>query len=171
MPRIAPSIAGVLSGPTATAEWVQHPSVSKRRRVRKKDLELLSKVPLFAGLSTRHLKRIAELTGESRFKPGVYIVQEGTPGHAFHAIVEGEAKVTRRGRTIARLGAGEFFGEIALLDGAPRTASVVAITPLVTIRLNRSAFLKVLKSEPAISFVVLNEVTRRLRSRDRLLND
>jgi CRP-like cAMP-binding protein len=156
VPRITPTVSTMLKPPGAA-----------RPRSHTKDAKLLSTVPLFADLSKRHLRRVASVAGEARFKPGATIVQEGTAGEAFHVIVEGKAKVVHGRRTIARMGPGDFFGEVALLDGATRTASVVAETPLVTVRIYRRAFLKVLESEPTITVKVLAEVARRLRHRTR----
>jgi CRP-like cAMP-binding protein len=166
VPRLTPTVTDILSGPTATAAWVQRPPARGRRRPTKEEVELLAQVPLFAHLSTRHLRRIAGLTTEVRHKPGTLLVQEGTPGETFHVIVDGDAKVVRGGRTIARLTSGEFFGEIALLDGGPRTASVVALTPLRTLRLPRRSFHAMLKVEPTIAVAILGEVTARLRRRE-----
>jgi len=141
------------------------------RRAKAEDAELLARVPIFADLSKRHLRGIASVAGEARFGPGATIVQEGTAGEAFHVILEGNAKVVIRGRTIARMGPGDFFGEIALLDGAPRTASVIAEMPLVTIRIYRQAFVKLLETEPSITVKILGEVARRVRQRSRTLVD
>ena len=129
-------------------------------------IELLAGVPLFAGLSRRHLRRLADLAEEVRFGAGRTIVQYGSPGNTFFVIVEGRVKVLAgySSRAFARLGPGDFFGELALLDGGPRTASVVAETPLVAIRIPRAGFRKMLKSEPDISLKLLEELSRRLRT-------
>jgi CRP-like cAMP-binding protein len=126
---------------------------------------LLAKMPLFAGLSRRQLHHLAGLAQEVRLGAGRTVVQYGSRGSAFFVIVEGSAKVTAgySARALARLGPGDFFGELALLDGGPRTASVVAETPLVTIRIPRAGFLKMLRSEPDIAIKILAELSRRLR--------
>src|SRR5207247_4672333 len=77
--------------------------------------ELLSRVPLFSGLSRRHLRKLAEACTDARYRPGTTIVVEGRPGDTFFVIVEGQAAVLRGVRRAARLGPGDFFGEIALL--------------------------------------------------------
>jgi CRP/FNR family transcriptional regulator, cyclic AMP receptor protein len=126
---------------------------------------LLAQVPLFAGLSRRHLRRLAGLAEEVRFGANRTVVQYGSRGNAFFVIVEGRAKVMAgySTRAFARLGPGDFFGELALLDGGPRTASVVAETPLVTIRIPRAEFRKMLKSEPDVAVKLLEELSKRLR--------
>jgi CRP/FNR family transcriptional regulator, cyclic AMP receptor protein len=132
--------------------------------------ELLSRVPLFSGLSRRHLRQLAEACTDARYRPGTTIVVEGRPGDTFFVIVEGEAAVLRGVRRIAKLGPGDFFGEIALLDGGPRTASVEAITMVLAIRLNRSTFNQLLKSEPRVAVKILDEVAHRIREREKGLN-
>jgi CRP-like cAMP-binding protein len=128
---------------------------------------LLAEVPLFAGLSRRHLRRVADLAQEVAFGAGRTVVQNGSRGDAFYVIVEGTAKVMAgySTRAFARLGPSDFFGELALLDGGPRTASVVAETPLVTIRIPRAGFRKMLRNEPDVAIKILEELSRRLRSR------
>jgi CRP/FNR family cyclic AMP-dependent transcriptional regulator len=87
-------------------------------------------VPLFADLSRRQVRKLAALMTEARYRDRRVIVEAGTPGTAFFIIAAGKAKVYRgtvpTGRPLTRLGPGEFFGEIAVLDGGPRSATVVA---------------------------------------------
>ena len=85
-------------------------------------------------------------------------------------IVEGEVKVLLRGRVIGRAGPGEFFGEISLLDGGPRSATVVADTPVVAIRLFKSSFDRVIKQEPKVAAKILAVVARRLRDAERTIS-
>ena len=132
--------------------------------------EALAGVPLFVGLSRRHLRHIAGLMEEQQVEKGAALAEEGKPGDDFHVILEGEAKVTRGSRTINRLLPGDFFGEIALIDGGPRTASVVAQTPVTTLRLDRARFRKLLEQEPTVVVKMLEELARRLRSNERSLS-
>ncbi len=127
---------------------------------------ILAEVPLFAGLSRRHLRRIAGLAEEVRFAAGRTVVQYDSRGNAFYVIVDGRARVMTgySSRAFARLGPGDFFGELALLDGGPRTATVVAETPLETIRILRADFRRMLKDEPEVSLKLLEELSRRLRT-------
>ena len=130
-------------------------------------VRLLAKVPLFSGLSQTHLRALAQLAEEVRYSPGRMIVRTGTPGIAFYVIVEGTAKVVRGKIASAKgtwaLGPGDFFGEMALLDGGPRTASVVAETPLTTIRIERAPFRQMLKAEPDIALKLLEVMATRAR--------
>ena len=106
----------------------------------RRDADLLARVPIFTGLSKRHLRGIAGISRERRFQEKETVAEEGKPGDDFYVILGGQAKVVKRGRTIATLIPGDFFGEIALLDGGPRSASVIAETPLETMTLNRKPF-------------------------------
>ena len=120
-------------------------------------------------MTRRHLRQLAEACTDARYRPGTTIVLEGKPGDTFFVIVEGEAVVLRGVRRIARLGPGDFFGEVALLDGGPRTATVEAMTPVLAVRLSRATFNRMLAIEPKIGVKILDEVARRLRERERLL--
>jgi CRP/FNR family cyclic AMP-dependent transcriptional regulator len=131
--------------------------------------EALADVPLFAGLSRRHLRNIAKLGEEQEFEEGATLAQEGEPGETFHVLLEGEATVTRGGRRLNRLIPWDFFGEIALIDGGPRTASVVADTPVKTLTIERAKFRKMLEEDPSIVVKMLEELARRLRSNERSL--
>lgn len=137
------------------------------RPLGKRGADLLAQVPLFEGLSRRHLKQIAERADEISFREKETIVEAGQPGGTFFIIVEGEVRVVRGDRTIARAGPGEFFGEISLLDGGPRTASVIADTPVVAIRLFKASFDKVVREEPRVAGKILAVVARRLREAER----
>lgn len=130
---------------------------------------MLSSVPIFLGLSKRHLRKMAEISDEVEFRRGETIVQEGLLGETLYVLLEGQARVARGGRTIARLYPGDFLGEIALLDGQPRVASVVAETPVVAVRIFRRAFLEVVRQEPVVAIPILEELARRLRSMQRPL--
>src|SRR2546425_11632924 len=166
MPRQVQRISG--SALTAATLTGLAPSDSPARlTMGRRKVPLLAQVPLFSGLSRRHLRRIADLAEEVRYRNGRTIVETGLPGNAFFVIAEGRAKVYRAkfpsGRPIAVLGPGDFFGEMALLDGGPRSATVVADGELTTIRLTRSGFRKVLTHEPSIAFGVMQELAARAR--------
>ncbi len=149
------------------------PSRSRRsdRPLGRRGADLLGQVPLFDGLSRRHLKKVSEHADEVSFRPNEAIVEAGQPGGTFFVIVEGEAKVVRGSRVISRVGPGEFLGEISLLDGGPRTATVVAETPVVAIRIFKSSFDKVVAQEPSVAAKILVVVARRLREAQRTIND
>ncbi len=139
------------------------------RRLGKRGAGLLSGVPIFVGLSKRHLRKVAEISDEVGFRRGEAIVEEGLLGETLYVILEGEARVTRGGETIARLYPGDFLGEIALLDGQPRVASVVAETPVVAVRIFRRAFLSLVQQDPVVAIPILEGLARRLREVQRPL--
>jgi len=129
--------------------------------------DALIDVPLFAGLSKRHLRHIAGLCEEVQFAEGTSLAEEGKPGDSFYVLLEGEAKVIRSGRRLDRLIPGDFFGEIALIDGGPRTASVVATTPVTTLTISRKRFRKMLEEDASIVLAMLEELAKRLRNNER----
>lgn len=137
----------------------------------KRGADLLAQVPLFEGLGRRQLKQIAEHADEISYRQSESIVEAGQPGGSFYVIVEGEVKVVKGSKVLTRLGPGEFFGEISLLDGGPRTATVVAETPVVAIRVFKDSFEKVVAREPSVAAKILAVVARRLREAERHLND
>ena len=126
--------------------------------------DVLGKVPLFAGLPARHVRRVAGLGSVARFEAKEAIVTAGDPGDAFYVILSGRAKVRRgRGRAAAELGPGSYFGEMALVDGAPRSATIVAETETVCLMLTRRRFTKVLRDEPAVALALLRTLAARVR--------
>ncbi len=128
---------------------------------------MLRGVPLFSGLSRRHLRQLADRADEVKFAPGETIVAAGMMGGAFFVIADGEAKVTKGGRTLAKLRPGDFFGELALLDGGPRAATVTAATPLVAIRIFKRAFDRLITEQPGVAAKMLAVLAGRLRSVER----
>ncbi len=105
---------------------------------------------------------------EQRFMEGATIVREGEPGDTFYVVVEGEAKVKdAKGRTLSRLIPGDFFGEISLMDGGPRTATVVAETNLTALALSRKDFGALLQSEPKVTVGLLKHAATLLRRLER----
>jgi CRP-like cAMP-binding protein len=130
---------------------------------------VLAVVPLFEGLSSRHLKRIRDISDMVEFMPGAAIVKEGSPGDSFFVVAQGQAKVTAKGRTIRRLLPGDYFGEIALLDGGERTATVASETPMTLVEIKRSAFTKLVQAEPKIALGILKGLARLVRQAERPL--
>lgn len=161
---------GSVPGSVASGGTSSAPATGRSRPDRplgRRGADLLAQVPLFEGLSRRHLKKIAEHADEISFREKETIVEADQPGGTFFIIIEGEVKVMQKGRIIARAGPGEFFGEISLLDGGPRTASVVASTPVVAVRLFKSSFDKVVREEPGVAGKILAVVARRLREAEK----
>jgi len=124
---------------------------------------LLAQVPLFAGLSRIQLGRVASLAEQRIYREGHVIVKAGEPGKAFYVIITGRAKVMKGRRTEAELGRGSFFGELALLDGEARSRTVVAVTILEAIRIERTAFRRLLYKEPRLAVALLEGMARRTR--------
>jgi CRP-like cAMP-binding protein len=130
--------------------------------------DALAQVPLFSGVPSRFLKRLADKMKPERYMESATIVREGEPGDTFYVIMEGEAKVQNRGgRMLARLIPGDFFGEISLMDGGPRTASVVATTHLSALTLSRRDFTKMLEAEPQVTVALLKHAALLLRRLER----
>lgn len=137
-----------------------------KRRGNTQIMETLKSIPLFASCSNAELRQIAEIVKEVDFPAGQTIVKEGSTGVGMHVVVEGETKVQIGGRTRRKLGPGAFFGEIALLDGGPRSATVVADTDVKTLSVPSWDFKSMLKGSPTLAMKMLEEVCRRLRATD-----
>ena len=128
---------------------------------------MLAKVPLFVGVSARHVRKIAALGSAVSFNAKTRIVSAGDPGDAFYVLLVGRAEVQRgRGRPKIEIGPGAYFGEMALLDGVPRSATVVAKSETICLMLDRKRFEKVLKDEPAVAYALLRTLAARLRELD-----
>jgi len=138
------------------------------RRTRRQTAEALAHVPMFADLSKRHLNRLAAETDELTFEPGQIVVHEGDPGETLFVVLSGEAKVMRGRRRVGEVVPGDFFGELSAIDGGPRTASVVAVTPLRVLRLFRRTLRELIDDEPQVTLKLLDGVVRRLRQVERL---
>ena len=125
-------------------------------------IELLKHVPLFAGCSKAELREVALSTDEIDLRSGHVLTREGRSGREFFILVEGTASVTQNGETIAELGDGDWFGEIALLTHRPRTATVTATSPVRVLVLTDRAFRRVVETMPRIALKVLASVGQRL---------
>ncbi len=121
----------------------------------------LAKVSLFAGCSDDDIRDIAAIAHLLSFEDGSVIVPEGEEGQGFYLIMSGEAAVVRRGKEISRLSAGQFFGEIALIEGTPRTASVIAVGSVVCLGILRADFRPLLIRQPRIALRIIEEEGRR----------
>jgi CRP-like cAMP-binding protein len=133
-------------------------------RTRRETAAALSHVPLFSGFSKKALAHLADDTDVVSFSAGQKIVEEGLLGEAMFVILSGEATVLKGKRRLGTIVPGDFFGEVAVLDGSPRSATVVAATPLVAIRLFRRTFLRFLKAEPQLAIKILDGIVRRMRA-------
>ena len=127
-------------------------------------VELLRSVPLFMECSDRQLEFIATQVEDVDIPTGDVLCREGTSGGDFFVIVKGTARVERDGKMLRTLGPGGFFGEIAIIDGGPRTATVTAETPMRVLNLSRGQFQNVLTASPDMARQLLYAVTRRMRT-------
>jgi CRP/FNR family transcriptional regulator, cyclic AMP receptor protein len=130
-------------------------------------LATLAEIPLFAGLSKRHLRRIARLARVRRFAPGSTMVRTGDAARSFYVLLDGKARVVRVDGRSRRLGAGDYFGEMALLDDAPRSAAVVADGAVLALTIDRPGFAKLVRTEPALAEALLRTLAARLRAAER----
>lgn len=129
--------------------------------------EQLAGVPIFAGCTGRELRLIARAAKEVSHPEGTVLAREGDRGVGFFLITEGTALVTVGGRTRARLAPGDFFGEISLLDGGPRSATVTATSPVRLLGLTAWVFRSLVEQHPAIALKMLEVVAGRLRRASR----
>jgi CRP-like cAMP-binding protein len=133
------------------------------RRLGREAAGMLAEIPIFAGLSRRHLGRVASIASTKRYAPSSPLVRVGKPADAFYVILDGRVRVQVPGRPI-ELVAGDFFGEMALLDGEPRSATVVAVDEVYVLTISRTKFLKLLEAEPKIALAIMATLTGRLRA-------
>jgi CRP-like cAMP-binding protein len=154
-------------GAAMSPRAVVGPGGGDASRIGRDWVPVLAQVPLFQGLSRRHLRRIASLARTKRFAAGTRIVRAGDPGNAFYVIIDGSVRVIPpTGKSLIR-GAGECFGEMALLDGGPRSADVSAADEVLALTIGSAAFAKLLKSEPQLSFALLRVLATRLRAAEK----
>jgi CRP/FNR family transcriptional regulator, cyclic AMP receptor protein len=125
-------------------------------------VELMKRVPLFEKCSRRELGAIASLADELDLPAGRKLTQEGANGREFIVLVEGVAEVARAGKVIGRLGPGDFAGEISLVTGRPRTATVTTRSASRLLVVNAAAFRRLLKEIPSLQGKVLEAVAARL---------
>jgi CRP/FNR family transcriptional regulator, cyclic AMP receptor protein len=129
---------------------------------------VLSALPLFSTLSARQRRQLAKLAQFAWFARGEVIVRAGDAGDAFYLVVSGKASVEAKPRT-RTLGAGDFFGEMSLIDGEPRSATITATTELQAMILPRRSFVKVVQQEPRLALALMAELAARVRRLERSL--
>jgi CRP/FNR family cyclic AMP-dependent transcriptional regulator len=125
--------------------------------------ELLARAPLLAGVDADGIARIAARVVEVDFSKDHVIARQGEVGTGFFLVASGSVRVVRDGETIARIGPGDFFGELSILDGRPRIAQVVADEPTVCLALASWDFEAVVKEQPAVALAILRGLAGRLR--------
>jgi CRP/FNR family transcriptional regulator, cyclic AMP receptor protein len=124
--------------------------------------ELIRKVPLFARVSRADIKEIAKLADEIDLREGKEMTREGHPGREFFVLLEGTADVKRNSRKINTLGPGDFFGEIALVSREPRTATVIATSPIRALVITDRSFRRLLDDSPQVKDRVMEAMAERL---------
>ena len=138
-----------------------------RRQSRDAKIRLLSGVALFSTCAKHELRRIASLADEIEAPQGKTLAREGDTGAEFFVVVEGTATATRRGRKVATIGPGSFFGELALLDQGPRAATVTADTDMQLLVLTSRAFFDLVDELPSVNRKILAGMAERLRAAER----
>jgi CRP/FNR family cyclic AMP-dependent transcriptional regulator len=131
-------------------------------RGRNQKIDLIKSVPLFSRCSKKELAEVAKLADEVDLREGKQLTREGETGREFFVLVEGSVDVRRKGRKVNALGPGDFFGEIALVSRSPRTATVVATTPVRVLVVTAQSFRALLDHQPAIATKVLSALAERL---------
>ena len=126
----------------------------------------LKHIALFSACTNKELELISGATTELKIPAGEVLARQGGEGHEFIVIVEGEAHVDIDGETVATVGPGEFFGEVPLLDGGPRTATITATTDLVAEVIGQREFSGVVEGSPHLAKNLLVGLARRLRAAD-----
>jgi CRP/FNR family cyclic AMP-dependent transcriptional regulator len=135
----------------------------KRRSDR---VDVLKKVPLFSGLSRHHLDLIAREADEVKAEAGNVLTRQGGLGLEFILLLEGGARVERDGKVIAHLGPDDFFGEMSLIDGMPRSATVIAESPSALLVIEARSFRRLLDTVPGLQRKLLVTLCTRLRAAD-----
>jgi CRP/FNR family transcriptional regulator, cyclic AMP receptor protein len=128
--------------------------------------EVLRAAPLFEGMTDRSIGKIAELADEVDYPVAAELVREGDPGDSFIVIVDGTAEVTQGGVPIRMLGPGDFLGEISLIDGGNRTATVTATTPIHALRVDRAGFARLIDEFPVVRLEIVEALAERVRQRE-----
>jgi len=126
-------------------------------------VELLSNVPLFAACNRNELKRIASLADEIEVPAGKVLCKEGAPGREFFVIAEGQATATLRRKKVATFGPGNFFGEMAILDHQPRSATITTESPTRLFVVDIRSFGQLLEDAPNVAKKIMRGIAQRLR--------
>jgi len=134
-------------------------------------IEMLQKTPLWSGLTKQDLKLIAKLSQERKFESGHAIVTKGEAGIGFYLILEGAVEVRSDGKILSKLGPGQFFGEMSIIDNQPRSADVVATEASRVLILSAWSFKTLISDNPKIALKMMQEFVRRLRTTDKSLSD
>jgi len=135
---------------------------------RARTADLLARIPLFSTCSRRQLHQIAALTASEELRAGTILTREGASGGIAYILASGRAEVERHGRRLAVLGPGDVVGELSLIDGQPRSATVRALTDLEVLQIDRRDLSRLLQSTPGVRRNLLAVLAARIRHADRL---
>jgi CRP-like cAMP-binding protein len=131
---------------------------------RQDPVKLLASVPIFEELTPKELRSIATASKEVTHREGAVLAREGDSGVGFFLILDGDVSVAVGGRPVRKMGPGDFFGEISLLDGGPRTATCTAQTEVTTLGITPWTFKRLIEQNPSIASKMLKVMAQRLRS-------
>jgi CRP/FNR family cyclic AMP-dependent transcriptional regulator len=138
-------------------------------RKRSDKADALANVPMFKGLSNKDRLEVARHAEEVEVEAYTFLTQEGQRGNAFYLILTGDADVTKNEKKVASLGSGDFVGEMSLIDGGPRSATVMMTTEGSVLEISRHDFLSLLDSTPGLAKKILVGMSQRLREADEKL--
>ncbi|MGE5226133.1 MAG: cyclic nucleotide-binding domain-containing protein [Planctomycetaceae bacterium] len=156
----------VLRSSGTDALHARQPEVRARRTARE-TVTVLAGVPLFSDLRKRDLHRLAKEADELVFDPGERIVEEGMLGETLFVVLAGHGLVVREAARVGEVLPGDFFGELSALDGGPRTATIVADTPMRVLRLFRRTLVELIHDDPQLALKLLDGIVRRVRQVER----
>jgi CRP/FNR family transcriptional regulator/CRP/FNR family cyclic AMP-dependent transcriptional regulator len=144
-----------------------------KQRGKKSDpvIEMLENASLWSGLDRKDLKFIVQLSKERKYETGDAIVRKGEGTVGFHLILDGSVEVRSGGTVLSKLGRGQFFGEMSVIDNQPRSADVVAMEPSRCLILSAWSFNALVSKHPKIALKILQEFVRRLRDANKALTE
>jgi len=134
-------------------------------------IDMLERSPLWSGIGKQDFKAIVKIAKQHEFESGETIVKKGEEGTGFYLVLDGAVEIRSNGNTISRLGPGQFFGEMSVVDAQPRSADVVAVEPSRVLFLSAWSFKSLISERPRIAVKMLQEFVRRLRNTDRALSE
>ena len=134
-------------------------------------MEMLQKAPLWSGLTEKELRVIARSFKELKYESGDIIVRKGEVGIGFYLVADGSVEVRSDGKVLSKLGPGQFFGEMSILDGQPRSADVVALEPSRCLALTSWSFKSIVSNQPKMALKLLQESVRRMSMNKQTLGE
>jgi CRP-like cAMP-binding protein len=164
-------VSRMMDGSIPQAPDADRPSADAPAKLRQDEkMTYLQRVQLFEGCSSRQLRAIARIAEVEEVPAGHVLAQAGDPGDRFFVIVDGTARIEVSAQNQNRIGPGGFFGEMSLLDGEPRSATVIADTAIRLLVINRRDFVTLLDEVPGLTQRMLVTLCQRVRNAERALN-